>query len=99
MAETLQVSLGERSYPIYFGPDLTADIRAEAARAVARGCRVAVLTDANVARAQSDALRAMLSDAPVLTVEPGEGAKSLRGFGRVVDFLAQQQVDRAGILF
>src|SRR5688572_10595365 len=99
MAETLNVNLSERSYPIHFGSDLSADVRTEAARLIAAGRRVAVLTDANIAQAQHDTLQAMLPNVPVLAVEPGESAKSLRGFGRVVDFLAQQQLDRAGILF
>ena len=99
MAETLKVNLGKRSYPIYFGADLAADIRVETGRLVAAGRHVAVLTDSNVARAQGDALQAMLPDTPVLAVEAGEAAKSLRGFGQVVDFLAQQHLDRAGILF
>src|SRR5688572_27997308 len=99
MAETLKVNLGERSYPIHFGADLMANVRAEVSKLAATGRRVAVLTDSNIARAQGDAVQAMFQGAPVLAVEAGETAKSLRGFGRVVDFLAQQQLDRSGILF
>jgi 3-dehydroquinate synthase len=34
-----------------------------------------------------------------MAVEPGEGAKSLAGFGRVLDFLAEHKLDRGGVLF
>ncbi|MSU23558.1 MAG: 3-dehydroquinate synthase [Opitutus sp.] len=99
MVETLNVSLGARSYPIRFGADLAADVRGEVARLTTAGRRIAVLTDQNFARAQAGALRVMFSEAPVLTVEPGEGSKSLAGLGRVLDFLAEQKLDRGGVLF
>jgi 3-dehydroquinate synthase len=41
----------------------------------------------------------MFGGAPVLAVEPGEGSKSLAGLGRVLDFLAEQKIDRGGALF
>jgi 3-dehydroquinate synthase len=99
MAETLVVNLGERSYPIHFGADLAGAVGAEVARLAAGGRRVAVLTDANFVAAQAAALAGMFGGASVLVVDPGEGAKSLAGFGRVLDFLAQQKVDRGGALF
>src|SRR5688572_26559381 len=99
MAETLNVNLGERSYVIRFGSDLADDVHSEVVRLTGAGRRVAVLTDANIARVQASQLKTMFPVAPVLTVEPGEGAKSLTGFGRVLDFLAEQKLDRGGALF
>lgn len=99
MTETLKVNLGERSYPICFGADLSTEVRGEVARLAVAGRRVVVLTDANFAHAQASARRAMFGDAPALAVEPGEGTKSLAGFGRVLDFLAEQKLDRGGVLF
>ncbi len=99
MAETLTVNLGERSYPIRFGADLTADVRGEVERITAAGRKVAVLTDLNLVGAQGAALRTMFGEAPVLAVEAGEGAKSLAGLGRVLDFLAENKLDRGGVLF
>ncbi len=95
----LRVNLGERSYPIRFGVDLCADVQAAVSELAAAGRRVAVLTDARVAVAQADALRTMFGDAPVRAVEAGEGAKSLAGLGRVLDFLAGAKLDRGGVLF
>lgn len=98
MVESLTVNLGERSYPIRFGVDVTAAVRAEVERRTAAGLKVAVLTDVNLDRAQPAALRAMFGEAPVLAVEAGEGAKSLAGLGRVLDFLAEHKLDRGGAL-
>ena len=99
MVESLTVNLGARSYPIRFGVDLSADVRGEVTRLTAAGRKVAVLTDQNFARAQAGALGAMFGGTPVLAVEPGEGSKSLAGLGRVLDFLAEQKLDRGGALF
>ncbi len=97
MAETLNVNLGKRSYPIHFGSDLGNEVRAEIARLAAAGRRAAVVTDRNVLAA--GALQMMADDTPVLAVEAGEGTKSLDGLGRVLDFLAAQKLDRGGALF
>jgi 3-dehydroquinate synthase len=99
MAENLTVNLGSRSYEIVFGADLAARVRAEVEALLAAGRRVAVVTDANVARAQGDLLGAKFAAVPILTLEPGEGTKSLAGFGRVMDFLAAAKIDRSGVLF
>lgn len=99
MAETLTVNLGERSYPIRFGADLSTEVRREVERITAAGCKVAVLTDRNLVATQGLALRTMFGEAPVLAVEAGEGAKSLTGLGRVLDFLAENKLDRGGVLF
>ena len=99
MVDTLTVNLGERSYAIRFGADLSAEVRGEVARLAVAGRKPAVLTDQNFARAQAGVLQAMFGDAPVFAVEPGEGTKSLAGLGRVLDFLAEQKLDRGGALF
>ncbi|MBM3853949.1 MAG: 3-dehydroquinate synthase [Verrucomicrobia bacterium] len=99
MAESLRVNLGERSYTLQFGADLSGQIRSEVAQLTEAGRRVAVLTDGNVARLQAAAIKAMFGAAPVLAVESGEAAKSLEVYGRVLDFLAENHVDRSGTLF
>jgi 3-dehydroquinate synthase len=99
MVDTLLVSLGERSYPIRLGADLSTDVRAEVQRLAAGGRKAVVLTDANLVRAQGDGLRAMFGDTPMLAIPGGEGAKSLAGLGQVLDFLAEQRIDRSGVLF
>lgn len=99
MAETLQVNLGARSYPIHFGSDLTEAVRTAVAAKVAAGSRVAVLTDRNLATRQAAALAAMFGDTPRHTVAAGEESKSLGELGGVLDFLAANKLDRGGVLF
>jgi 3-dehydroquinate synthase len=94
----LTVRLGERSYPIHFGADLTTEVRAAIAQLEREGRRVAVLTDRNVAAQQAAALKAMFGGAPMLVTGAGESAKSLAELERVLDFLAENRLDRAGVL-
>jgi len=99
MIESLRVNLGERSYSLYFGRDLGAAVRSEVDALVQAGRKAVVLTDRNVASHQVDGLRAMFGDAATLVLEAGEETKSLREYGRVLDFLAEQRVDRTSVLF
>jgi 3-dehydroquinate synthase len=99
MSETLHVNLAERGYPIHFGADVAAAVRAEIDSLVAAGRKVAVVTDRNLALHQADALQAMFGGRPMLVLAPGEETKSLTELGRVLDFLAEQRIDRGGALF
>jgi len=99
MVETLSVKLAERSYPIRFGTDLGAEIQTDIAGLTAAGRRIAVITDRNIVEAQAEALETMFGAAPLLAMEPGEGAKSLAGLGRALDFLAESKLDRGGVVF
>lgn len=98
MAETFTVNLGERSYPLWFGADLTSEVRRKIAELAASGRKIAVLTDRNLQQKQADALRAMLGDVPVLALAAGEETKSLTDLGRVLDFLAAQKMDRTSVV-
>ena len=98
MAETLRVNLGERSYDIHFGTDLSADVGALVRRYSERGRKVALLTDTNFQRAQPAALAAMALDSPRVAVAPGEASKSYAGLEQVHDFLAANKIDRGGVL-
>lgn len=99
MPETLRVNLGERSYSILLGQALSAEVCAAVADLTSAGRKIAVLTDQNVATVQAGMLAQMFDDLPRLAVEPGEGAKSLSGLGRVLDFLAEKKIDRHAVLF
>jgi 3-dehydroquinate synthase len=91
--------LGERSYPIKFENDISGAVAQQVAELVRGGRKIAVLTDSHVAAAQASAMARMFPNLPVLTVPAGEGSKSLESFGRVMDFLAGQRIDRSGVLF
>lgn len=98
MVECLRVNLGERSYSLHFGRDLAAAVRAEVDALLKSGRKVVVLTDRNVATQQKAAVTAMVGDVPTLMFDPGEETKSLREYGRALDFLAEQRVDRTSVL-
>jgi 3-dehydroquinate synthase len=98
MTEDLLVNLGERSYRIHFGADLTSAVRTAVERFAAEKRKVVVLTDTNLEQAQPTALRAMAAGAPVFSVAPGESAKSIAGFSTALDFLGAERVDRRGVL-
>jgi 3-dehydroquinate synthase len=99
MPDTLQVSLGDRSYPILFAEDLTEEVRALASELAGGARRCAVLTDTNVAKVQSAALRGLFADAPTHVIPAGERSKSIPELGRALEFLAAQGLDRSGALF
>ena len=58
-----------------------------------------MLTDTQVQAAQSGALREMFGEVATFAAEPGESAKSISTLGRVLEFLAEQRLDRGGVLF
>lgn len=98
MVENLTVQLGERSYPISFGPTLVAEIQECLQALSAEGRKVVVVTDSNIANAQGDFISAACGDCPRFVVEAGEASKSLTVFGQVLDFMAAQKLDRGGVL-
>ena len=99
MPDTLQVNLGDRSYPILFAEDLTAEVRTLVADLKAASRRITVITDRNVATIQAPVLHKLFGDAPTLIVPSGEESKSIAEFGRALDFLAAQGLDRSGAVF
>jgi 3-dehydroquinate synthase len=99
MVETLTVNLSERSYPILFSASLVKQVSAKIRELSQAGRKVVVVTDRHLARKQADTLHAMLGEVPTLVLEPGEETKSLGELGRVLDFMAEHRVDRAGALF
>jgi len=99
MPDTLQVHLGDRSYPILLGGDLSADVRALAAGLRRSGRKLAVITDSNVAKTQAAAIQSMLSDVPVHVFPPGEESKTIAELARALDFLASTGIDRLGAVF
>ena len=99
MLESLTVPLGPRSYTVVFGVDLNHAVSGKVAELAQAGRKAVVVTDRNVARCQAGALPAMFGGLPVFVLEPGEEAKSLASFGRILAFLAEYRVDRAGALF
>lgn len=96
--ETLQVQLGERSYPITFGAGLESQIAEAVGSARGHGRRLVVVTDENVRTAAAALFTGALADLPTFVVSPGEGSKSLAVFADACEFMARERIDRGGVL-
>lgn len=99
MTNDLVVDLGEKSYPIHFPADTAAAIREMLAANAAAGRHNILLTDDGVARAQSKFLAETFGATPRLIVPAGERTKCLETFGKVLDFLAANRINRQGVLW
>jgi 3-dehydroquinate synthase len=85
---TVDVALGERSYPIWIGAGLID--AADTWRAALRGRHALVVTDAHVAPLYLDRVRAGLASRArdALVLPAGESSKTLASSGRIFDALA-----------
>ncbi|RUY22156.1 3-dehydroquinate synthase, partial [Mesorhizobium sp. M7A.F.Ca.CA.001.13.2.1] len=97
----VEVGLGDRTYDILIGSGLLARAGAEIARRLP-GTRAAVVTDANVAAAHLDALKASLEtggiQTAVITLPPGEKTKSFAHLEEVVDGVLAAKLERGDIV-
>ncbi|MFM2082270.1 MAG: hypothetical protein RL380_961 [Verrucomicrobiota bacterium] len=98
---TVQVSLAERSYPIFIGPGLLARLGAQCAK-LKLGQRCAIITDTNVGKRYAKAVFNSLARAgfaPCLIVVPaGETAKSLTTVQHCYDLLAEHRLERKSFI-
>ena len=95
------VGLGARAYPILIGPGLIARAGEVLAPRVARP-RVAIVTDATVARLHLPALAASLDTAGIahaaLTLPAGEPTKNWDALGHSLDWLLDARVERDDLI-
>ena len=93
---TLNVALGERSYPIYIGNDLLAD--GDLIRRDIDGKSVLIVTNTTVAPLYLDAIKAAFESGEIrcdeIILDDGEAHKTLATMERVLDRLLQQRHDR-----
>ncbi len=99
MPDTLNVALGDRSYPILFAEDLADKVLDFVSELTPAGRRFVVITDRNVATIQAPTLQRLFGDAPTLVVPSGEESKSIAELAKALDFLAAQGLDRSGLVF
>lgn len=94
---TVNVELGDRSYPVLIGGGLLETVGAECARRVS-GRRCAVISDSNVAPLYGGKVLASLEAAGfqphLIAVQAGEKAKSLKVVQSGYDQLAELRLDR-----
>ena len=98
---TVQVSLGNRSYPILIGSKLLPQLGRQCVRHQL-GSRCAVITDRNVgplfAKAALNSLKAAGFDPVLITVPAGETAKSLATVQSCYDQLAAHRIERKSFI-
>ena len=95
---SLQVNLGDRSYPIHIGTHLATEVAQSVSNLLAEGRKGIVLIDQNFCDAQPEFFQKISRSLPVLKVPSGEGSKSVEQLSRVWDFLASEKIDRSGFL-
>ncbi len=98
---TVNVPLGGRSYPIFIGQKVLADLGGHCAR-LQLGRRCAIISDKNVAPLYAATAAASLRKAgfePVLaTIPAGETSKSLKMFQTCCDLLAGHRLERKSFI-
>ena len=100
MPASLQVILSDKNYPIHFvGSEPAPAFSGMLAELKAAGRKSVVLTDKSVLAAMPAAVLAVFADVPQLALAAGEKTKSLESLGLVLDFLAEQRLDRGGVLW
>ena len=98
MPDSLQVNLGQRSYPIRFGDDLSEELGSRLGALREEGRKLVIVTDETIVTAQSEVLAKIAGAAAICPVPAGETAKSAIRLGMVWDFLAAQKMDRGGVV-
>ncbi len=99
MKDNLSVDLGPRSYSIQFGYELNHRLRAKIGQLTLEDRRGVLLVDSLVAEKQYEYIRSAFGNLPTFVIPNGEGNKNFETLRRVIDYLAESQVDRAGFLF
>ena len=99
VVQPLRVGLGERSYEIFVGRNLSGDIRRMVESLRESNRQVAVLADEQLAILQPTFLADAFGDCPKLELPSGETTKSVEQLGSVLDFLADEKLDRSACIF
>lgn len=95
--QTLQVELGERSYPIFIGADLlkSGDIWAQYT-----GRKLRLVTDANVAHSCLSPVQEILGlqEQQIFVLPPGETQKTWTSAEKILSWLLETRLARDGVL-
>ena len=91
---SVEVDLGDRSYPIWIGRDVGAGVLETAAKLIAEKRKCAFVVDAGFAQQQEAFVSQMEALGMVLKLPAGETTKSLEQLGQIYDFLAANKFDR-----
>ena len=96
--DTLEVQLGNRSYPIYIGENLIGST--ELLQRAISGKQVAVITNETIAPLYlQDLLGALQGFSVNVHILPdGEQFKTLESFKQIIDFLVEKRYDRSSTI-
>lgn len=99
----LKVDLGERSYPIYIGEGVTAEIgRLFSERGIKAASPILIITDRNVAGLHLERIEGLLQEAGykvgVYVVEAGEKSKSLSVLEDIVGVALEAGLERNSVI-
>lgn len=97
--DELRVELGERAYPIHFCGEAANWLEAQRREFERSGRKSVVVIDEAVDELAGATWERVFGATPRLRIEPGECSKSLATFGRVLDFCAEQRLDRGGVVW
>lgn len=97
-SESLQVALGDHSYTIVIEKDVSASVKQAIDRARSMDRKVIAVVDATVARDHAGFLDRLGDDIPRFCVPSGERSKSLGVYGQLLNFLAENRLDRRALL-
>ena len=99
LLESLNVSLGQRTYPIHIGRGLAPTLANQVEGDLSSGYKAAVITDENVVRSQETFLNTAFAALPSLVLPAGESTKAFPQMERCCEFLAASGLDRGGRLY
>ena len=99
MLASLQVELNHKNYPIHFVDDAALALVSMMSELAVSDRRSSFLTDRAVLAHLSEPVRTLIDGVPCLVLPNGETTKSLEHYGRVLDFLAEQRLDRNAVLW
>jgi len=92
--KTLNVDLGERSYPIYIGPDLI--LKPELVAPFVKGKQVVIVSNETIAPLYLEATLKLFSNYQTESVilKDGEQFKTLEGIKPIIDLMMEKNIDR-----
>lgn len=104
MIKTVNVSLGERSYPVHIGAGLIANVMDYIPAKILAGQNIFILTDDNAIN-YADQLQNVLeqkagaANVHVMAVPSGESSKSFDWYEKILTWMLNRKVARKSVLF
>lgn len=95
----LEVKLGARSYPIFIGRNLDAEIVSITSKLKEQNRPIGLITDSQVAQVQQSFIQTHFANIPTYVLPAGESSKNLKYFAEALEYFAGLGLDRSTTLF